>query len=183
MIAVHKICRMGNPVLRAENQDLSKEDILSEDFRDLIQDMLDTMNELGGIGIAAPQIGINKKVTILLADPEAPEPEEESPEQALLIIVNPKISVLDESLQGFWEGCLSVPGLRGYVERPRQIQVDYLDENGDEQSLIASDFLATVFQHEIDHLFGALYVDKVKDKTMLSYDEEYVAFQLDQSEE
>ncbi len=209
-MAVRDICRMGNPVLRKENKKLSKKEIHSKEFKDLIQDMIDTMNALGGIGIAAPQIGVNLQVAILLFDPNQDNQEnqenedhqgysdefEDYPEDLdqakkdlkksgistdeILVIINPQISVIDSQLQGFWEGCLSVPGLRGFVERPKKIVINYLDQNAKEQKLEASGFLATVFQHEIDHLFATLYVDRITDTKLLSFDEEYLKFKLDQ---
>ncbi len=93
-----------------------------------------------------------------------------------LVFINPKITVLDGEMEKMQEGCLSVPGLRGFVERPSKVQIDYLDQEGDSQSLVAEGFLATVFQHELDHLFGRLYIDHVKDTTKLSYNEEFVQF-------
>jgi peptide deformylase len=178
IMAVREICRMGHPALRAENRDLTRAEILSDEFQILIQDMQETMIARGGIGLAAPQIGINWKLAII----EIPEDngyEQEAPGD-LLIIVNPVLTVLDEKKQGLWEGCLSVPGLRGYVERPQKIRVDYLNEKAEEVTLEACDFLATVFQHELDHLFGTLYVDKLKDPKLLSFEEEFIQFELDE---
>ena len=88
------------------------------------------------------------------------------------VIFNPKLEVIDEQKQGFWEGCLSVPGLRGYVERPRQLKIKYLNENADEKEVVVEDFLATVFQHELDHLFGFLYVDRLNSTKDLVFEEE-----------
>ena len=96
------------------------------------------------------------------------------------VIFNPKITVIDETEQGFWEGCLSVPGLRGFVERPRSIRVDYLDENAKSKSIEIEDFLATVFQHELDHLIGKLYVDRMKDITTLMFEDEMVFEELEE---
>ena len=90
------------------------------------------------------------------------------------IIFNPKITVMDDTEQGFWEGCLSVPGLRGYVERPRSIRVDFLDENAEPKSIEIEDFLATVFQHELDHLIGKLYIDRMKDISTLMFEDEMI---------
>ena len=78
------------------------------------------------------------------------------------VIFNPILTFLDEEKQGFWEGCLSVPGLRGYVERPKKIKVNYLDEEASEKEIIVEDFLATVFQHELDHLNGKLFIDHLR---------------------
>ena len=88
------------------------------------------------------------------------------------VIFNPKLEVIDEQKQGFWEGCLSVPGLRGYVERPRKLKIKYLNENADEKEVVVEDFLATVFQHELDHLFGFLYVDRLNSTKDLVFEEE-----------
>ena len=88
------------------------------------------------------------------------------------MIFNPKLEVLDEKKQGFWEGCLSVPGLRGYVERPRKLKINYLNEKAEEKEVIVEDFLATVFQHELDHLFGFLYVDRLKSVKDLIFENE-----------
>ena len=95
---------------------------------------------------------------------------------SVFIIINPQITILDSNLQGFWEGCLSVPGLRGYVERPIKIKVDFLNELGEKQIFIAENFLAVVFQHELDHLFGKLYIDRITDMTKLSYLDEFAKF-------
>lgn len=94
----------------------------------------------------------------------------------LTIFINPKVEYLTEEKQGFWEGCLSVPGLRGFVERPQKIKVTYLDEGGQDQEIVAEGFLATVLQHELDHLEGVLYIDRIKDTRLLSYQEEFEEF-------
>lgn len=164
-----KICTMGDPVLREITQEFTKEEILSPETKELIQDMEDSMKAAGGIGIAAPQIGVSKRVTII----DVPEESRYEDAQASqrMIIFNPKIEFLTEEEDGYWEGCLSVPGLRGYVERPNHIRVAYLDENAQEVTIEAQGFLATVFQHEIDHLFGKLYIDQIKDIKKLVFEE------------
>ena len=118
------------------------------------------MAEAGGIGLAAPQIGVLKQVAVIKLDRESERYEiKENSEE--FVIINPSLEILDNTKQGFWEGCLSVPGLRGYVERPRQLRITYLDEDAIQNEIIVEDFLATVFQHELDHLFGYLYVDRL----------------------
>ena len=87
---------------------------------------------------------------------------------------NPVINYLTQETQGHWEGCLSVPGLRGYVERPSKIAVNYIDENSESITLNLDGFLATVFQHEIDHLFGKLYIDRVSNKELIMYEDEFL---------
>ena len=166
-----RILKMGNPILRLVASDFDSEEILSDDTKVLLGNMWDTLREAGGIGLAAPQIGVSKQLAIIqLSDDSERYPEVEASEA--FIIFNPKIIVLDDELQGFWEGCLSVPGIRGYVERPKKIQVDYLDERAQSKSIILEDFLAAVFQHELDHLIGMLYVDRVSDIGTLMFEDE-----------
>lgn len=174
-MSIKKVIRMGNPVLRQYAQTLTQEEILAESTQKLVQDMLETMDAEKGIGIAAPQIGVSKQVAIV-GIPEGSERYPQSESSPLIVVINPVITVLDDSTQGFWEGCLSVPGLRGYVERPRKVQIDYIDLNAKPQTIIAEGFLATVFQHELDHLFGKLYVDRITDLSKLSYMDEFIQF-------
>jgi len=178
-MAVKKVLRMGHPTLRELAKPMSHEEILSQETEELLQDMIDTMEAEGGIGIAAPQIGISKQMTIICIEPEQSRYSEASP-TPLIVIFNPKITILDHQLQGFWEGCLSVPGLKGHVQRPRKVKIEYLDQHAKPQVLEAQDFLATVFQHELDHLFGTLYVDKISDISKLTYVEEFEQFWLAQ---
>jgi peptide deformylase len=176
-MAIRKVARLGHPVLRMKARELAQDEIASPEIQRLIQDMADTMHEYGGIGLAAPQI----HEPIQLAIIELPKENTRYPGLAaesvpLSVFINPKITVLDGTLQGFWEGCLSVPGLRGYVERPRIVRVDYLNAYGEPESLTAEGFLATVFQHELDHLQGVVYLDRIKTepgKTKLAFNEEY----------
>jgi len=165
---------MGNPLLREKNNLIDSDQIKSESIARLILDLKDSMKHYGGIGIAAPQIGVNLQIAII----EIPETNRygEKISLPLTIFINPEITILSEEIQGFWEGCLSVPGLRGFVERPKEIRVSYLDEFGFSQELIANGFLATVLQHELDHLEGILYLDRMKDLTKLMYQEEYESF-------
>ena len=166
-----KILKLGNPILRQTAKKLTKEEILSSEIQDLIPKMWDVMKNAGGIGLAAPQIGLSIQLAVikLESDSERYDNLENSEE---FVIFNPKLEVIDEQKQGFWEGCLSVPGLRGYVERPRKLKINYLNENADEKEVIVEDFLATVFQHELDHLFGFLYVDRLNSTRDLVFEEE-----------
>lgn len=175
-MAIRKIARMGHPVLRQKARELSKAEILSSETKALVQDMVETMNEYGGIGIAAPQIHEALSIAIIDYQEENEDGEESEEETPLTVIFNPKITVLDEKTQGFWEGCLSVPELRGLVYRPRKVQIDYLDMQAKPKKIVAEGFLATVFQHELDHLFGVLFVDRIKyepGKSPISFIEEY----------
>lgn len=170
-MTVRKVIKMGNPLLREVAKEFTKDEILSGDMQDLITDMWDTMYAYDGIGLAAPQIGLSRQLAVIHLEEDS-ERYPELVESNKFIIFNPSISVLDETKQEFWEGCLSVPGLRGPVSRPKKIKVDYLDENAKENSIELEDFLATVFQHELDHLFGKLFVDRMEDISLLAYEEE-----------
>lgn len=172
-MSVKKVIKMGNPILRQVSTDFTVEEILSQQTHQLLEDLFDTMISEGGIGIAAPQIGISKSVALIKLDKSNPRYNIEH-DIELLKIFNPKITILDDTLQTFFEGCLSVPGLRGEVSRPRSIKIDYLDELAQAKSIIANDFLATVFQHELDHLIGKLYVDRMTDITKLYFQDEMV---------
>lgn len=170
-----KVIRMGHPTLRKVAARVALNEIGTDEFQNFLKDMYDTMKVEGGIGIAAPQVNVSKQVALI----ELPAHSERygtlgtSP---LYTIINPEIKIADPTPQGFWEGCLSVPGLRGFVERPRAVQIDYIDEFGEPQRIVAEDFLATVFQHELDHLFGKLYIDSITDMTKFSYMEEFAEF-------
>jgi peptide deformylase len=167
---------MGHPVLRQPAEPMSRDAIASEDTRRLIVDMIDTLHDYGGIGLAAPQVAESVRLAIVEI-PESGSRYGDIPGMPLTVFINPTIAVLDDSeLHGFWEGCLSVPGLRGFVERPQHIRVDYLDLEGNEQSIELTGFLATVFQHEFDHLDGRLYVDRLSDTRLLAFEEEFMRY-------
>jgi peptide deformylase len=176
-MAIRKVARMGHPVLRQPTRELTPEEIRSPQTRALVRDMIETMHEYGGVGLAAPQIHEPLRLAVLEVDAESARYPDQG-EQPLLVVFNARVTVLDEARFGFWEGCLSVPGLRGYVERPRKVRVDYLDEQAQPRSIEAEDFIATVFQHELDHLDGVLYVDKVTDPSKLAFMEEYQRYHM-----
>jgi peptide deformylase len=176
---IRPICRMGHPVLRQTAKDVTKDYLVTDDFRQLLGDLHDSMEHYGGIGIAAPQIGVSLKVAII----ELKEFNRygEKVNLPLTTFINPRFELVSDEQQGFWEGCLSVPGLRGFVERPRHIKVHYMNEHWEDKTLEAQGFLATVLQHELDHLFGVLYIDRIKDPKLLTYQEEFEEFIQGQS--
>jgi peptide deformylase len=174
-MAVRKIIRMGHPVLREVARPLTAEEIRSPASRVLIDDMVDTLRDYGGIGLAAPQISEPVRVAII----EIPGDSSrygEIPTMPLTAFLNPTIEVIDPAARGYWEGCLSVPGLRGFVERPQHVRVRYTTLDGEPAGLELQGFLATVFQHELDHLDGTLYVDRIKDSKLLSFEEEFTRY-------
>jgi peptide deformylase len=180
-MAIRKIARLGHPVLRQQARDVTREEISSPEMRRLLKDMIETMHEYGGVGLAAPQV--HEPVRLAIIEYDADNGRYEAGKgQPLLVIFNARVKVLDPTLSGFWEGCLSVPGMRGYVERPSKIEVNYLDERGKPQTLTAEGFLATVFQHELDHLDGVVYVDRISDKTKFAFSEEYGRYHIEEGQ-
>lgn len=171
---IRPLCRMGNPILRKVAEKVKPEVIKDREFQEFIQDLRDSMKHYGGIGIAAPQVGQSQQVCVIELDSINRYGEEIH--LPFTVFINPEIEILSDEEQGFWEGCLSVPGLRGYVERPQKVRVQFLNQEGKAQELTAQGFLATVIQHELDHLFGTLYVDRIKDPRMLAYQEEFEQF-------
>lgn len=174
-MAVRKIVRMGDPVLRRPASPVDPAQIGSDELNRLVVDMIDTLHDYGGIGLAAPQIGESIRLAIVEI-PEGGSRYGDVPGLPLTIFVNPLVTVLNPDAKGFWEGCLSVPGLRGYVERPQHVGVEYLDVTGSRHSIELEGFLATVFQHEFDHLDGKLYIDRMTDSRLLAFEEEFMRY-------
>ena len=169
---VRKIIKMGHPTLRRRAKSLQKKDLTKARFKNLLSDMVDTLRDYGGVGLAAPQIDERLRVVII----EIRDTNLRYGVQKLFpltVFVNPEIELIDSQTAGFWEGCLSIPGMRGYVERPQNISVSFIDELGDLRTLDLHGFPATVLQHELDHLNGVLYVDRMKDLRSLSFEDEW----------
>jgi peptide deformylase len=173
------VATIGNPVLRATARELRPEEIGSEELDHLLEDLVATMHKEGGIGIAAPQVGVSVRAAVIEIELES-ERYPESPQFDLEVFLNPTVTVLDQTEQSYWEGCLSIPDLRGLVPRPRRVRVDYTDARGEAKSIEAEGFLATVLQHELDHLDGILFVDRVRDTTKLATIEDYRRYWLEQ---
>jgi len=179
-LTIQKIVRMGNPTLRQVAIPYPVDEIGSPAFQTLIQDMQDTLHAYGGIGLAAPQMGVSYQVIVIEIGNTSTR-YGELDQVSFSVFVNPTVSVADETTAGYWEGCLSLPGFMGYVDRPQHIQVNCLDEKGNTLSVEYEGFLSTVFQHEFDHLMGKLYIDRMKNLTQFSFDEEYQKFHADSS--
>lgn len=180
-MAVRRIIRMGHPNLRQPAAALPDNAIGSPELGRLIDDMVDTLHDYGGIGLAAPQINESLRLAIIEI-PGGQGRYGETDAFPLTVFINPEISVIDDTSGGYWEGCLSVPGLRGFVERPQHVRIDYTDVNGAPAALEFQGFWATVFQHEFDHLDGILYIDRISDPTKLVFEEEFVRYSLAEAE-
>jgi peptide deformylase len=166
---------MGDPVLRQVARELQPQEIASTEIAQLIADMTDTLHDYGGIGLAAPQVGVSIRLAIIEID-GGPTRYGDLDSMPLTVFVNPEIEVLGADTAGYWEGCLSVPGLRGLVERPQHVLVRYATVAGDQAQLELQGFAATVFQHEFDHLDGKLFVDRMTDLSLLSFEREFERF-------
>ena len=160
-MAILKIAKMGHPLLLQKAKEVR--DPTSPEIKKLVNDMFDTLNDLGGsgVGLAAPQVHISLQIVIFEAANEN--------ETSLITLINPKIEVLTKETSMDWEGCLSVPGLRGKVSRPNKIKYTGLDMEGNKIETIAEGFNARVVQHECDHLFGVLYPQRMKDLSSLQF--------------
>ena len=174
-MAVRKVMRMGHPVLRQTARPLTTSELHAPDMPQFIQDMVDTLHDYGGIGLAAPQIG--EPIRLLIIEMRGGSTRYgELAAMPLTVYINPEIEVLNPATAGFWEGCLSVPGLRGFIERPQHLGVRYIDLAGKQKQIELKGFQATCFQHEFDHLNGRLYIDRITDLTRLAFDDEYMRY-------
>ncbi len=175
-MAVLKVAQMGHPVLRMVADPVDAETIASDEFQQLCDDMLETMEDYDGAGLAAPQVHVSLRVVCLTLD------DERGPE----FLVNPVITPLTDETMKHYEGCLSVDGMRAAVHRPRHVQVIALDRDGSPKGYELQGFPAIVVQHECDHLDGVLFVDRCDTKT-LAFMREYRRFgpldELDVTEE
>ena len=160
---------MGHPVLRAKARSLEKSEIKSAVIQKLIDDMIDTMTEYHGVGLAAPQV--HEGVRIFVAALDASDDDEE--ESEVIAVINPEITIVGSDVVEDWEGCLSVPDIRGRVPRAREIKVRGFDRTGARIELSAHDFPARVIQHEADHLDGVLFFDRMKSLGTLTFLDEY----------
>ncbi|MFT4571074.1 MAG: peptide deformylase [Hyphomicrobiaceae bacterium] len=174
-MSIHEVATIGNPILRAQAREIVASEIGSPELRQLVVDMVETMHAMDGIGLAAPQISVPLQLAVIEMSPESERyPDIDS--LPLTVFINPRITVLDETEQEFWEGCLSVPNLRGVVPRPRKVRVDFMGLEGQASSLTAEGFVATVLQHELDHLQGVLFLDRMPDITRLATVEDFARF-------
>ncbi len=161
-MSVREIVTVGHPVLRERAREVHIDELFSPAIQGLVDDLIDTMRAAGGAGLAANQIGEAVRVAAIEVGPEHPR-YPYKPQIPLTVIINPVIEPLDEELEEINEGCLSVPGLRGTVERQMHVLVRYLDREGVTHEQVLRGLTAGTFQHELDHLDGVLFLDRVRD--------------------
>jgi len=164
-MAIRTVLKMGDPLLLKQAEPIAAFD--TPELHALLQDMLDTMKEHNGAGIAAPQIGVSKQV-VIFGGSKSPR----YPDAALVpftVLINPILTALSEEREDDWEGCLSVPGLRGKVPRYTQLRYVGKDQLGNDIDRTVNGFHARVVQHEVDHLLGILYPMRIKDMTQFGF--------------
>ena len=167
-MAARDVLRMGHPVLREKAKPVQA--FGSPELLALVRDMKDTMAAKNGAGLAAPQIGVGERVVIFGVDRNPRYPDAE--EVPFTVLVNPKIVLLTREVEEGWEGCLSVPGMRGLVPRYTRLRYSGFDEHGNPVEREAEGFHARVVQHECDHLDGILYPQRMTDLSKLGFNEE-----------
>jgi peptide deformylase len=166
-MSILKVARMGHPVLRAKARPVDKLELKTPALQSFIDSMVDTMFEYAGVGLAAPQVHESLRLFVAMLDADG------HGEGDAVVFVNPEIIVVgDQTVEG-WEGCLSIPEIRGRVPRAQHIRVSALDRTGKRFEIDAKDFPARVVQHETDHLDGVLFFDRMKSLESLTYLEEY----------
>jgi peptide deformylase len=185
-MAILKVARMGHPVLRAKALPVPPAQIVSASVQRLIDDMFETMREYAGIGLAAPQVhqGLRLFVAGLREGPIGRSvPADEDEDMPFMALINPEIALVGEPVAKGWEGCLSIPDIRGLVPRAEQVRVKAFDRTGKRIEFTASGLPARVIQHEYDHLAGILFFDRMPTLESLAFMEEYRRFWMKDDEE
>ncbi len=166
-MSILKVARMGHPVLREPAQRLERADLRKPPMQKFIDDLIETMHEYHGVGLAAPQVHEGLRVFVALLD-EEPEGKSEA-----IAVINPEIVANDQAREDGWEGCLSIPDIRGLVPRFTDITLKGLDRTGHALELRLKNFSARVAQHEADHLDGVLFFDRMRSLQTLTFLDEY----------
>ena len=183
-MSILKVSRMGHPVLRKKVRPVPPAEITAAPIQRLIDDMTQTMLEYNGVGLAAPQV--HEELRLFVAQvvrDRDDEDEDEAQRPEILALINPEIKPASRHVEEDWEGCLSIPDLRGLVPRHRDISVKAYDRTGRQIELQATGFMARVIQHETDHLDGVLFLDRMKSLDSLSFIEEFARYHARREQE
>ena len=173
-MAILKVAHMGHPVLRAKARPVEAAEIRSAGIQQLIDDMFETMAEYQGVGLAAPQVHASVRLFVAgFPAADRDEDDDDEPTVPEMALINPEITVVGRETAEDWEGCLSIPDIRGRVPRARQIVVRAYDRHGKRVEIRASGFTARVIQHETDHLDGVLFFDRMKSFETLTFLDEF----------
>jgi peptide deformylase len=177
-VSRRQIVEIGHPVLRERAREVGREELRSAELQRLIDDMIDTMRAASGAGLAANQVGETVRIAVVEVR-EGNRRYPYKPAVPLTVIVNPVIEPLDDDVEQINEGCLSVPNLRGEVPRHMNVRVRYTDREGEEHDEVRRGLTAGTFQHELDHLDGTLFLDRVTDPATLTTWEQFERFHRD----
>jgi peptide deformylase len=169
-----KVARMGHPVLRSRAREIDRAELKHPSVQKLIDDMIDTMHEYHGVGLAAPQVHEGLRIFVAAIAPQNEEPL--APGDEPMVFINPVITLVGNEVVEDWEGCLSIPDIRGRVPRARAIKVSALDRSGGRIDITSHDFPARVIQHETDHLDGVLFFDRMRTFESLAFLDEYARY-------
>ena len=167
-MAILKVARLGHPVLRQRASDVEVADVRAGKFKDLINDMVETMHAYEGVGLAGPQVHLPLRVFVFEVQ-ERVAKKRNVPKVGVGVFFNATYEILGDDAITDWEGCLSVPFLGGEVARAKKIRIRGIDHEGDEADVEVSGFTARIFQHEVDHTDGHVYLDRMPDLTTLGY--------------
>ena len=168
MAKLLEIIELGNNILRKEAKTVKRID--DPIIQTLIDDLIHTVYDVNGVGIAAPQVGESLQIFIMAPSPNPRYPE--APEIEPEVIINPTIVSTSDEIEKDWEGCLSIPGIRGLVPRSKSIEVQYYNRDGEKKENTFSDFIARIFQHEYDHLIGTVFLDRLESNNdIITYNE------------
>lgn len=166
-MAILKVARLGHPVLRRVAAPVAPSEIRSAETQRLIDDMVETMREYSGAGLAATQVHVLKQICVIEVHGNPRYPD--APAIPLTVLINPVVTPLTEEMEDGWEGCLSVPDMRGVVPRFSSVRLEAWDREGRKIDVVAKEFFARVIQHEIDHLNGMVYLDRMRDLSTLTH--------------
>ncbi|OLC17538.1 MAG: peptide deformylase [Candidatus Rokubacteria bacterium 13_1_40CM_69_27] len=166
-MAILKVARLGHPVLRQQARPVPVDAIRSPEIQRFIDDLIETMREYDGAGLAANQVHALQQIAVIEVQGNPRYPD--APLIPLTVVINPVVTPLGEEMEEGWEGCLSVPDMRGVVPRYTAVRLQCLDREGARVELTAKDFFARVIQHESDHLNGTVYLDRMRNLSTLSH--------------
>jgi peptide deformylase len=180
-MAILKVARLGHPVLRKAAAPVPASEITLPETQRLIDDMIETMREYNGAGLAATQVHVLKQVAVIevLGNPRYPD----APHIPLTVLINPEVTFLTEEMEEGWEGCLSVPDMRGMVPRYTAVRLSAYDRTGAKLDVVAKDFFSRVIQHESDHLNGIVFLDRMRDLSTLTHLAEWNKYWLGVTEQ
>lgn len=166
MSKILKVIELGNPILRTKAKAVSVVEIKTRKFQNFCDNLITTCESKNGVGIAAPQVGVSKRVFVVWSKPS--KRYKTAPKMEPLVVINPKLRFLKKRQEKSWEGCLSIPGIRGLVTRYKDIEVAYTTRTGEKKKEKYTDFVARIFQHEFDHLNGVVFLDLTNPKDLVT---------------